>query len=90
LNGQTRHRNIIGLGKLDELATDDQKKHLGNRFEKIIKHRKGLLLKRSANDQVEKRPFIIFYELIKRKQRYDVKPNETEWETVNVAFHKKH
>jgi hypothetical protein len=60
LNGQTRHRNIIGLGKLDELATDDQKKHLGNRFEKIIKHRKGLLLKRSANDQVEKGHSLFF------------------------------
>jgi len=84
LNGQIRHRTIIGLGKLDELATDDQKKLLGNRIEEIIKHGAGLLIKESADEQVEKLA-MHYYELIKRKRRYDVKANGTEWETVNMA-----
>jgi transposase len=84
LNGQIHHRNIIGLGKLDELATDEQKKRLGNRIEEIIKHGTGLLINEPADDQVEKLA-IHYYELINRKRRYDVKTNGAEWETVNVA-----
>ncbi|NCB85755.1 MAG: IS1634 family transposase [Bacteroidia bacterium] len=84
LNGQTRHRTIVGLGKLDELATDDQKKLLGKRIEEIIKHGAGLLINELADEQVEKLA-MHYYELIKRKRRYDVKTNGAQWETVNIA-----
>jgi len=84
LNGQIRHRNIIGLGKLDELATDDQKKLLGKRIWEMIKHGPGLLLQESGAPALEKLAYH-YYEQIKRKQRYDVKGNGAEWETVNLV-----
>ena len=73
----------MGLGKLDELATDDQKKMLGKRIEEMLKYGTELLLTELADEQVEKLA-IHYYEQIKRKRRYDVKENGAEWETVNT------
>ena len=84
LNGQIRHRTIVGLGKLDELATDDQKKMLGKRIEEILKYGTGLLLTELADEQVEKLA-MHYYKEIMLKRRYDVKENGAEWETVNMA-----
>ncbi len=84
LDNHIRHRTIVGLGKLDELATDDQKKLLGKRIEEIIKHGTGLLIKEPVDEQVEKLA-LYYYGQIKRKRRYDVKTNGAEWETVNMA-----
>jgi transposase len=75
----------VGLGKLDELATDDQRKLLGKRIEEIIKHGTELLIKESVVDEQVEKLALHYYELIKRKRRYDVKTNGAEWETVNMA-----
>ena len=88
LNGQIRHRTIVGLGKLDELATDDERKYLGKRIEEIIKHGTGLLIMEPADEQVEKLA-MHYYELIKRKRRYDVKTNGAEWGNGKYSLHEK-
>lgn len=84
LNGQIRHRTIVGLGKLDELATDDQKKLLGRRIEEMLKYGTGLLLTEIADEQVEKLA-IHYYKETMRNRRYDTQENGPEWETVNMA-----
>ena len=84
LNGQIRHRTIVGLGKLDELATDNQKILLGKRIEEMLKYGTGMLLTELEDEQVEKLA-MYYYEQIKSKRRYDLKENEAEWETVNMA-----
>ena len=84
IDGYIRHHNIIGLGRLDELKTDDEKKFLGKRIEEMIKYGPSLFTNESPNKQIEAMS-LHFYQAIKEKRRYDVKKNGAEWETVNLA-----
>ena len=36
LDDRVRHRVIIGLGKLDDLPDEEQKRHLGKRIEELL------------------------------------------------------
>jgi len=84
LNGQTRHRIIIGFGKLEELETVEQKKLLATRLEELITNGGNCLPSVVTDEQVEKLAKH-FYTEIKNKKRYDIKPGDADWETVNIA-----
>lgn len=82
LDGRIRHRVIIGLGKLKELPTDEQKMLLGKRIEEMIQGKTRLPLEES-DEQVE-RLTRYFYNEIRKKQRYDVKGYTRDWQVVDV------
>ena len=84
LDGHIRHRTITGLGKLDELPTVEQKKLLAKRIEEMIKYGPNILIDGQDNEQVEKLS-LYFYQEIKKKQKYDIKENGAEWETVDLT-----
>jgi len=82
LDGRVRQRVIIGLGKLEELPTDEQKIRLGKRIEEKVQGKTRLLLE-GPNDQVERLAHH-FYNEIRKKRRYDVKGNQQDWQVVDV------
>jgi hypothetical protein len=42
IGNRTRHRNILSLGKLEELSTDSDRKMLADRIEQLLNHTAGL------------------------------------------------
>ena len=84
LNGYIRHRTIIGLGKLEELETVEQKKLLASRIEEMITGRGNLLPLGLLDDKVEELAQR-FYAVIMARGRYDVTRGNGEWETVDMS-----
>lgn len=82
--GRIRHRIIIGLGKLEELPSDEQKKLLGKRIETLLAGHKNLLKIVPTDEKVEQLAHY-FYGEIKKKKRYDVSGEEKEWETIDLS-----
>lgn len=80
MDGYIRHRVIIGLGRLEELETAEQKKLLGIRIEDRIKNGGSTLSLSSTDEQVEQLAQH-FYNEIKSKKRVDI----GDWETVNIS-----
>src|SRR6056297_941994 len=84
LDGRIRHRVVIGLGKLDELPGEDQKKLLGKRIEELITLQGTKLPLWQTDETVEKLANYYFGE-IKKKGRYDFDDGSTEWQTVDLS-----
>jgi hypothetical protein len=82
LDGRVRHHVIIGLGKLEELPTDDQKILLGRRIEEMLKGEPRLDLE-SKDEKVEELALYFYKEIIK-KHSYDAKRKGTNWQTVDL------
>jgi len=83
-DGHTRHRVIIGLGKLDELPEVEQKKLLAKRIEEGLKCGLDTICKESIDSKIEKLANY-FYSEIKKRKRYDVGGEKGEWETVDMS-----
>ena len=80
INGSIRHRSIIGLGKLEELETEEEKKLLGSIVESML-HNRGLLPSLfPVSEKIEKLAHC-FYSKIKSRKRYDA----DDWETVKMS-----
>jgi transposase len=84
LRGGTHHRIIIGFGRLEELATVEQKKLLAVRVEELLVNG-GNTLSTSNTDELVEKLARQFYIEIKQKKRYDIKQSVAEWETVNMS-----
>jgi len=84
IGGQVTHRIIVSLGRLDELADDDQRKLLGKRVEQMLSNGGNTLPVSAADEQVEQLARYYFQE-IRKKKRYDVQSGKAEWETVNLS-----
>ena len=84
INGSIRQRSIIGLGKLEELETIEQKKALASRIEDMIKNGCNTLPLGAIDEKVE-RLAVYFYNEIKTKRRCDVVQKNEDWETVNMS-----
>jgi hypothetical protein len=82
LDDRVRQRVIIGLGKLEELPTDEQKIRLGKRIQEMIQGKTHLLIE-EPDKQVERLAHH-FYKEIRKKQRYDVKQIGQDWQVVDV------
>jgi transposase len=82
--GNIRHRIIISFGKLEELETVEQKKMLASRIENMIRNGENTLGINPIDEKVEKLARYFYLE-IKNKKRYDVKPGQSDWETVDLA-----
>lgn len=82
LDGRVRQRVIIGLGKLDELPTDEQKMRLGKRIEEMLEGKIQTLF--SGADQDVERLSSHFYGEILKKQRYDIKGNKQDLQVVDI------
>jgi len=80
INGNIRHRSIIGFGKLEELETDEEKKLLAGMVESMLKNRGINLSLFPVSEKIEKLAHR-FYSEIKSKKRYDA----GDWETVNMS-----
>lgn len=83
-DGHIRHRTIIGFGKLEELASIEQKKLLAGRIEEMLKGGINTLSVESIDEKVEKLARY-FYSEIKTKKRYDVNQEGCDWETVDMS-----
>ena len=83
-DGHIRHRTIIGLGKLDELPEEGQKKQLALRIEEMLKYGVNYLSIGAIEEKVEKLA-LYFYNEIKKKGSYDVSREGAEWETVDIS-----
>ncbi len=84
LDGRIRHRVIVGLGKLDELPTEEQKKLLGKRIEELLTGQGNRLPLFETDEAVEKLAHYYLSE-IKKKGRYDLGNVGTDWQTVNLS-----
>lgn len=80
INGYIRHHVIVGLGRLQELETIEQRKLLAIRIEELIKNG-GNTLPISITDEKVEQLARHFYTEIKTKKRYDAK----DWETVKMS-----
>lgn len=83
LDDRIRHRVIIGLGKLDELPGEEQKKLLGKRVEEMLTGQDNSLLLCDLDATVEKLAHY-YYGEIKKKGRYDVGKRNNDWQTVDL------
>jgi hypothetical protein len=83
LDDRIRHRIIIGLGKLDELPGEEQKKLLGKRVEEMLTGQDNSLLLCDLDATVEKLAHY-YYGEIKKKGRYDVGKRNNDWQTVDL------
>lgn len=83
MNGSIRQRSIIGLGKLEELDTSEQRKSLGSRIEEMIRNGSNTLPIGVIDEKVE-RLALYFYSEIKAKKRCDIFHKNEDWETVNM------
>jgi len=70
LDGTIRHRVIVGLGKLDYLPAEEQKKLLGKRVEELLTGQNNSLSLFDTDETVEKLAHYYLAE-IKKKGRYD-------------------
>lgn len=84
LNGGIHHRIIIGFGRLEELETVEQKKLLAVRIEDMLTNGGNVLATSVADEMVEQLARQFCAEILK-KRRYDVKPGNREFETVDMA-----
>jgi transposase len=84
LNGGIHHRIIIGFGRLEELETVEQKKLLATRIEDMLTNGGNILSTSVADEMVEQLARQFCAEILK-KRRYDVKPGNREFETVDMA-----
>ena len=84
LDGRVRHRVITGLGKLDELPGEEQKKLLGKRIEELLTGQVNNLGLDKPDEIVEKLAHYYCSE-IKKKGRYDIGKAANEWQTVNMS-----
>lgn len=84
IGDKVTHRIIVSLGRLDELANDDQRKLLGKRVEQMLLNAGNTLPISAAHEQVEELARY-FFEEIRKKRRYDVQSGKAEWETVNLS-----
>ena len=84
INGSTHHRIIIGVGRLDELETVEQKKLLATRVEELIINGGNSLPTIVTDEKVEKLARH-YYTEIKNKKRYDIKQGKEDWEIVNMS-----
>jgi len=84
LDARVRHRVIIGLGKLEELSGEEQKKLLGKRIEELLVGQHNQLPLNKIDETVEKLAHY-YYEEIKKKHRYDFGKEETDWQTVDLS-----
>jgi len=84
LDGRIRHSVIIGLGKLDELPEEKQKKLLGKRIEELLTGQNNSLALCKPDEMVESLAHYYCME-IKKKGRYDVGKGNNEWQTVNIS-----
>ena len=82
LDGRIRQRVIIGLGKLEELTTDEQKIQLGKRIEELLQGKPTLPLE-EQNAEVEGTARHFYNEILK-KRRYDVKNGKADWQLVDI------
>jgi transposase len=82
-NWGTYHRIIIGLGKLEELESPEQKRHLALRIEDMIKNGPCSLSIDFVDEKVEQLAQH-FYKEIKAKGRYDLHGGKHDWETVDM------
>ncbi len=73
---------IIGLGKLEELPTDEQKILLGKRIEELLKGEQRLELE-PKDEKVEELAQHFLKEIIK-KHSYDTKRKGTDWQTIDI------
>jgi len=84
INGYIRHRTIIYFGKLDELESVEEKKLLARRIEEMLKGGLNTLTVEIIDKKVEKLARH-YYGEIKKKKRYDVGHEGSEWETVDMS-----
>ncbi|MBE9509297.1 MAG: IS1634 family transposase [Bacteroidetes bacterium] len=83
-DGHTRHRVIVGLGKLDELQEIEQKKLLARRIEEMLTYGINTLCIEPIDNKTEKLAAYFYSEIVKRK-RYDVGDEKGDWETVDLS-----
>ena len=84
LDDRVRHRIIIGLGKLDELPSEEQKKHLGKRIEELLTGSINRLPLLPVDEKVEKLAYYYYVE-IKKKHRYDLGEAGKDLQTVDLS-----
>lgn len=84
LDGRIRHRVIVGLGKLDDLPGEGQKKLLGKRVEELLTGQGDRLSLYEPDGAVEKLAHYYLAE-IKKKGRYDIGKANTDWQTVDLS-----
>jgi hypothetical protein len=84
LDGRVRHRVIIGLGKLDELPAEEQKKLLGKRIEELLTGQAKRLDLPPVDQDVEKLAHY-YYGEVKKKHRYDLGEDGKDWQTVDLS-----
>ncbi len=83
MDNHIRHRSIMGLGRLDELITEEQQPLLAKRLEELIKTGGKSLSLFESDSKVEDLAQH-YYQEIKKKHRYDVGQTQEEWERVNL------
>ena len=83
IHGSIHHRIILGLGKLEELDSPDQKRMLAVRIEELIKNGSGTLALSLLDEKVEKLAQQ-FYQEIRSKRRCDFSAEKEDWEVVNL------
>ncbi|MDZ7778070.1 MAG: IS1634 family transposase [Bacteroidales bacterium] len=84
IDGRIRHRVIVGLGKLDELSSAEQKKFLGKRIEELLTGQGNNLSLFKTDASVEKLAHYYLTE-IKKKGRYDLRKEGADWQAVNLS-----
>ena len=84
LDGRIRHRVIVGLGKLDDLPSEVQKKLLGKRVEELLTGQGNNLSLFEIDEGVEKLAHYYVSE-IKKKGRYDFGKIDSDWQAVNLS-----
>jgi len=84
LDGKVRHHTIIGLGKLEGLPDEGQKKLLGKRIEELLTCQVNTLPFPGIDNKVEE-VARYYYNEIKKKQRYDIGREGEDWETVDLS-----
>jgi len=83
IDNKVHHKSIVGLGRLDELETDELKKSLGIRIEELIRNGGQTLSISDFHPKVEELARH-FYQEIKKKQRYDTGISAQDWERINL------
>ena len=82
-DGRIRHRVIQGLGKLEELRGEEQKKLLGKRLSELLSGQSNRLELCKTDENVERLAQYYFGE-IKKRGSYDIEEN-SDWQTVNLS-----
>lgn len=82
-DGRIKHRVIQGLGKLEELPGEEQKKLLGKRLSELLSGQSNRLELCKTDENVERLAQYYFGE-IKKRGSYDIGEN-SDWQTVNLS-----